>query len=49
MISLFIFRHVMMNIGESLTQLESEDFIKLIDADGDGLINYQELVKILSN
>ena len=37
----------MMNIGESLTQLESEDFIKLIDADGDGLINYQEVVKIL--
>ena len=35
---------------ESLLEtVESEDFIKFIDTDGDGLINYQELVKILSN
>ena len=48
-ISADVLSHVMMNIGESLNQLESEDFIKFIDTDGDGLINYQELVKILSN
>ena len=39
----------MTNIGESLTEEESEDFIKMIDADGDGLVNYQELMKILSS
>ena len=44
-----VLRHVMTNIGESLTEEESQDFIKLIDADGDGLVNYQELIKILSN
>lgn len=44
-----VLQHVMKNIGESLTQLESEDFINLIDDDGDGLINYQELVKLLSS
>ena len=48
-ISADVLKHVMMNIGESLTQHEGVDFIKLIDDDGDGLINYQELVKILSN
>ena len=44
-----VLRHVMTNIGESLSEEESQDFIKLIDADGDGLVNYQELIKILSN
>ena len=42
-------RHVMRNIGESLTEEESEYFINLIDADGDGQVNYQELIKLLSN
>ena len=44
-----VLRHVMTNIGESLTEEECQDFIKLIDADGDGLVNYQELMKILSS
>ena len=48
-ISAEVLQHVMKNIGESLTHLESEDFINLIDDDGDGLINYQELVKLLSS
>ena len=43
-----VLQHVMTNIGESLTAGESEDFINLLDDDGDGLINYQELIKILS-
>ena len=42
-------KHIMMNIGESLTSKESEEFINLVDDDGDGHINYQKLVKILSN
>ena len=48
-ISTEVLSHVMGNIGESLTPEESQDFINLIDSDGDGLINYQELVKLLAN
>ena len=46
-ISAEVLKHVMTNIGESLTLEESEDFINMIDADCDGLVNYQELVKVL--
>ena len=48
-ISADVLKHVMTNIGESLTEEECEDFIKLIDGDGDGLVNYQELINILSH
>ena len=40
-------KHVMTNIGEPLNENEIESFLAFVDEDGDGLINYQELVKVL--
>ncbi|KAL1917639.1 uncharacterized protein VTP21DRAFT_4032 [Calcarisporiella thermophila] len=38
---------VMQAIGEDLTQQEIEDILREGDVDGDGLINYEEFVKIM--
>ncbi|XP_029634784.2 neo-calmodulin-like [Octopus sinensis] len=40
-------RHVMMNLGEKLTDKEVEDMIREADADGDGRIDYEEFIRIL--
>lgn len=42
-------RHVMTNLGEKLTDEEVEDMIKEADLDGDGLVNYEEFVTILTS
>jgi len=40
-------RHVMMNLGEKLSNEEIDDMIKEADIDGDGQINYAEFVKMM--
>ncbi|XP_035213789.1 calmodulin-A-like isoform X1 [Stegodyphus dumicola] len=42
-------RHVMTNLGEKLTDEEVDDMIKEADLDGDGLVNYNEFVFILTS
>uniref|UniRef100_A0A6B2E5I9 Putative calmodulin-like isoform x3 n=2 Tax=Phlebotominae TaxID=7198 RepID=A0A6B2E5I9_9DIPT len=41
-------RHVMTNLGEKLSQEEVDDMIKEADMDGDGMVNYNEFVMILT-
>ncbi|KAJ6397730.1 hypothetical protein OIU77_018689 [Salix suchowensis] len=40
-------RHVIINLGEHLTEKESEEMIREADLDGDGQVNYEEFVKIM--
>jgi calmodulin len=40
-------RHVMLNLGEKLTEEEVDEMIREADIDGDGQINYQEFVKMM--
>jgi len=40
-------RHVMINLGEQLTDEELEQMIREADLDGDGLVNYEEFVRIM--
>ncbi|XP_022846949.1 calmodulin-like protein 8 isoform X1 [Olea europaea var. sylvestris] len=40
-------RHVMINLGEKLTDEEVEQMIKEADLDGDGQVNYEEFVKMM--
>ncbi|KAG1838149.1 hypothetical protein DFJ58DRAFT_814683 [Suillus subalutaceus] len=40
-------RHVMMNLGEKLTEAEVNEMIREADIDGDGQINYDEFVKMM--
>lgn len=40
-------RHVMTNLGESLSPEEVEEMIKEADLDGDGQINYDEFVRMM--
>uniref|UniRef100_A0A336KJR2 CSON004991 protein n=1 Tax=Culicoides sonorensis TaxID=179676 RepID=A0A336KJR2_CULSO len=42
-------RHVMTNLGEKLTQQEADDMLKEADMDGDGMVNYNEFVMILTS
>ncbi|KAF1896316.1 hypothetical protein Lal_00018599 [Lupinus albus] len=42
-------RHVMINLGEKLTDDEVEQMIKEADLDGDGEVNYDEFVKLMMN
>lgn len=41
-------RHVMTNLGEKLTEQEIDDMMREADSDGDGIINYQDFVKIMT-
>ena len=41
-------RHVMTNLGEKLTEEEVNEMIREADANGDGRINYDEFIKIMS-
>ncbi|PIA31617.1 hypothetical protein AQUCO_04900129v1 [Aquilegia coerulea] len=40
-------RHVMLNLGETLTDEEVELMIKEADLDGDGQVNYEEFVRMM--
>ncbi|KAJ6656349.1 hypothetical protein lerEdw1_003852 [Lerista edwardsae] len=42
-------RHIMTNLGEKLTSEEVEDMIKEADIDGDGQVNYEEFLRIMSS
>lgn len=41
-------KYVMAVVGESLTDQEVDELIKQADVDGDGFINYQEFVKMMT-
>ncbi|XP_022244772.1 calmodulin-A-like isoform X2 [Limulus polyphemus] len=41
-------RHAMINLGEKLTDEEVENMIKEADSDGDGLVSFDEFVKIVT-
>ena len=41
-------RQVMMNLGEKLTEEEVEVMIKEADINGDGLVNYEEFISMMS-
>ncbi|XP_077298572.1 calmodulin-alpha-like isoform X2 [Arctopsyche grandis] len=49
MISSVELRHVMTNLGERLTEEEVDDMIREADLDGDGMVNYNEFVTILTS
>ncbi|XP_061970374.1 calmodulin-like protein 8 [Populus nigra] len=40
-------RHVMINLGEQLTDEELEQMIREADLDGDGQVSYEEFVRIM--
>lgn len=40
-------RHVMINLGEKLTDEEVDQMIKEADLDGDGQVNFEEFVKMM--
>ncbi|KAI5059085.1 hypothetical protein GOP47_0025404 [Adiantum capillus-veneris] len=39
--------HVMTNLGKKLSDDEVDEMIRQDDIDGDGMINYEEIVKIM--
>ncbi|TYJ14652.1 hypothetical protein E1A91_A10G131100v1 [Gossypium mustelinum] len=41
-------RHVMINLGEKLSDEEVEQMIKEADLDGDGQVNYDDFVKMMT-
>ncbi|XP_072994298.1 calmodulin-1 [Typha latifolia] len=41
-------RNVMMNLGEKLTDEEIEQMIREADVDGDGQVNYEEFVRMMT-
>lgn len=41
-------RVVMMNLGEKMTEEEVDEMVREADLDGDGEINYQEFVKMMT-
>lgn len=42
-------RHVMTNLGEKLTDEECDEMIKEADLDGDGMVNYDEFVRMMTS
>ncbi|XP_022849765.1 calmodulin-like protein 8 isoform X1 [Olea europaea var. sylvestris] len=42
-------RHVMINLGEKLTDEEVDQMIREADQDGDGQVNYDEFVQMMTN
>ncbi|XP_010024216.1 calmodulin-like protein 11 [Eucalyptus grandis] len=41
-------RHVMINLGEKLTEEEAQQMISEADLDGDGQVDFEEFVKLMS-
>lgn len=42
-------RHIMTNLGQTLSDEEIDEMIKESDIDGDGQINYEEFVKMMAS
>src|ERR1700731_2242180 len=42
-------RHVMTNLGEKLTDKEVDEMIREADIDGDGQVNYEEFVTMMTS
>ena len=42
-------RHVMTNLGEKLTDEEVDEMIREADIDGDGQVNYEEFVRMMTS
>ncbi|KAL3874509.1 hypothetical protein ACJMK2_037518 [Sinanodonta woodiana] len=42
-------RHVMINLGEKLTDEEVDDMIKAADINGDGMVDYHEFLRMFCN
>ena len=40
-------RHVMTNLGETLTDEEVDEMIREADMDGDGQVTYEEFVRMM--
>lgn len=40
-------RHVVTNLGEKLTDEEANEMVRVADADGDGLINYNDFINMM--
>ena len=38
---------MMLNLGEKLSDREIDAMIKAVDTDGDGMVNFEEFVKLL--
>ncbi|MPC14257.1 Calmodulin [Portunus trituberculatus] len=47
--STFDFLHVMTNLGEKLTDEEVDEMIREADIDGDGQVNYEEFVTMMTS
>ena len=43
------FKHVMLNLCDDLNKEEIEDFLKLADQQGDGVLRYKDFVKMLKS
>merc|ERR1712154_584189 len=42
-------RHVMMNLGEKMTEVECDALVDEADIDGDGCINYEEFYNMMTS
>lgn len=40
-------RNVMLNLGERLSEEEAEQMIREADLDGDGVVSYEEFVRMM--
>ena len=42
-------RHVMMNLGEKISEEECDAMVEEADTDGDGCINYEEFYQMMTS
>ena len=48
-ISVAQLRHLMTNVGEKLTDAEVDEMVRELDVDGDGKVNYEEFVTMMTS